>query len=118
MIRYVHCIKARPEVSGPEFRRLFHGKEMESLIARLADLTEAVDYKLSLTLEIQLNLRLMEERGGASPFDALVEIRWTSGRALMSHLENEAFGALMDELEAFQQTFVDFSRSSRFFVEE
>ena len=118
MIRYIHCIKARPELSAPEFRRLFRGEEMESLIARMADLTEAVDYKLSLTLEIQLNLQLMEERGGASPFDALVEMRWTSGRALLPHLESDALRSLMDDLETFQETFVDFSRSSRFFVEE
>lgn len=118
MIRFIHCVKAHPELTSTEFRRFFQGEEMASLVRALATSTSAVDYRLSLTLEIEMNLELMRSRGGAEPFDALVEVRWESGKELMQNAETDEFKALMERIDEFQRQFIDFSKSSRFFVED
>ena len=118
MIRFVHCVKAHPDVTPREFRRLFQSKEMTALIAALATSTNAVDYRLSLTLELEINLELMRARGGAEPFDALIEVRWQNGKELIEHLDTDEFRTLMERMNDFQRPFIDFSSSSRFFVED
>jgi hypothetical protein len=117
MIRFVHCVKAQPEIAAADFRRYLHSAEFTELMDQLARLSQASEYKLSLTLHIEANLDLMQERGGAEPFDAIIEIWWNSGQKLAQLTETTAFRDLLQQIEEFQRKFVDFSRSSRFFVE-
>jgi hypothetical protein len=118
MIRLIHCINALPELSAAEFRRHFRGRELAALVDQIATLSEAVEYKLSLTLQVEANLELMQERGGAEPFDALIEVWWHNGQDLARLVHSEEFHRLNEKLREHQRQFVDFSRSSRFFVEE
>jgi hypothetical protein len=118
MIRFVHCVKALPELPAADFRRYLRGDELARLMDQMALLSQAVEYKISLTLQIEANLGLMQERGGAQPFDALIEVWWESGQNLMQQARAAEFQDLMRQMEDFQRQFVDFSRSSRFFVEE
>lgn len=118
MIRFIHCIKALPELPAVDFRRHFHSDELASLMDELALLTQASEYKLSLTLQVAANLELMQERGGAEPFDALIEVWWESGHDLLDLADNAEFRTLTQRMEDYQRQFVDFSRSTRFFVEE
>ncbi len=118
MIRFIHCIKALPGLSASDFRRHFHGEELTALMEQIAQLSHAIDYRLSLTLQIEANLGLMEERGGAEPFDALIEVWWDSGHDLVQLTQTPPFRDLMHKMETYQSQFVDFSRSSRFFVED
>lgn len=118
MIRFVHCVKALPGLSAVDFRRHFHSNELSALMDQIALLTQATEFKLSLTLQIEANLGLMQQRGGAEPYDALIEIWWENGHDLMQLAETAEFQALSDQMEAYQHQFVDFARSSRFFVEE
>ena len=74
MIKFIHCVKARPELTAAEFRKFFRSDELLSLTKRMATLTNAVDYQLSLRLEIEINVELMRSRDGAAPFDGVFEI--------------------------------------------
>ena len=118
MIRFVHCVKALPDLPAGDFRRHFHGTELATLMDQLALLSQAVEYKVCLTLQIEANLGLREERGGSEPFDGLIEVWWASGQGLQQCAANAEFRQLTKQLEDYQRQFVDFSRSTRFFVEE
>ena len=117
MIKFIHCIKAKPELTAAEFRKFFRSDELLSLIQRMATLTNAVDYKLGLRLEIEINVELMRSRNGAAPFDGVIEILWENGKELMQFTASEEFQGVMEQMDRYQSQFVDFSRSSRFFME-
>lgn len=117
MIRFIHCVKALPEISTADFRRYLLSTEYTDLMDRLTKLSQANDHKLSLTLQIEANLGLMQERGGAEPFDAIIEIWWKSGQDLMQRTQTAQFRDLLQQMESYQRQFVDFPRSHRFFVE-
>lgn len=114
----MHCVKAKAGVSESDFRNAFAGEKMKDLARQFAEATNAVSYKLRLTLKIGLNIGLMKERGGEEPFDGIMEMWWESGSGLVEFKESDAFKKLQDEMTAYQETFVDFSRSSRFFIED
>ena len=118
MIRLIHCVKARDELSTIEFRRFFNNEAFAELMRELAAVTDAVDHKASLTLDIAVNMEMQENRGGAAPFDALIEVRWRNGQDLLQRVETEAFEDIIARMDEYQGQFVDFSRSSRFFVED
>ncbi|MCP4289007.1 MAG: hypothetical protein GY792_32070 [Gammaproteobacteria bacterium] len=118
MIRFIHCVKAKPELTAAEFRDYFKSKDLARQIDTLALLTGSSDCKLSLTLQVEANNSLLQSRGGAAPFDALIEVWWENGRELMQLTQSEEFNELMRQMEDYQRQFVDFSNSSRFFVEE
>ena len=118
MIRFIHCMKARSDLSTDEFRRFFTSPEMRAFFDQAVEMTDAISYKICPTLNIDANLGLQEERGGAEPFDGVIEIWWESGADLMKIKDSEEFKQAMYEATAYQMQFVDFSRSSRFFVED
>jgi len=71
----------------------------------------------NLTLVIQANTLMQEERGSGDPFDALVELWLDSARDLDVALHTDEFRQLMLELEEYQSKFIDFHESRRFFTE-
>jgi hypothetical protein len=117
MIRFVHCMKRRSEVDETEFRRFWYSPEFDALNRRLAAIIEPIQAKRTLVLNIDENKKLMHERGGAEPFDAMLELWFDSGRALQGFNADPDYRLLMAEMEALQARFVDFSRSVRFFTE-
>ena len=117
MIRFVHCIKARADISESEFRVAFNSKQMESLAEKMAILSGAKSYKLSLTMKIEVNAELMEERSGQEPYDGMIEFWWDSGKALEALRHSDDFKTFQKEIMEYQQTFIDFEKSSRFFTE-
>ena len=118
MVRFMHCVKAKAGVSEIDFREAFSGSKMQDFVRQGVELTGAVSHKLCLTLKIEVNTGLMEERGGEEPFDGVLEMWWESGSSLLDLKESDAFKKLQEEMTAYQSEFVDFSRSSRFFIED
>ena len=118
MIRLVHCMKAREDVSAAQFRDFLEGRELTVLMEEMALLSGSVDYRVSRTLQVAVNERLQNERGGAEAFDALMEVWWESGQDLFGLAESDEFQALIQKMDELQAQFVDFERSSRFFVEQ
>lgn len=117
MIRFVHCMKRRDEVSELEFRRFWNGAEFASLIDEMQALLKPVRVQRTLVLAVAANEELMRERQGAEPFDAMLEFWFESAKAFQGRRDDPAYLDLAARTEQLQSGFVDFSRSARFFTE-
>lgn len=117
MIRLVHCVKRHPDLPVADFRKYWNSSRFSTLLAHMAELSGARRTQQSLTLLIDINLQLMQERKSEEPFDAMLEIWWENARELELRIESPQMQQLLDEMEAYQRQFIDFSRSRRFFTE-
>ena len=116
MIRFIHCMKRRPELTVAEFREYWNSQEFGDLVNRMQDMVGPVSMIKNLTLNIEINNELMQERGGEEPYDGILEL-WFESASDLQELSTDEGEALRAEMEAFQEKFVDFSTSSRFFTE-
>ena len=82
MIRFVHCVKARDDISENDFRAAFTSEKMHQNAKRIVGYTDAVSYRISLTLKLDINVGLQEERSGMEPFDGMIEVWWEDGGKL------------------------------------
>lgn len=118
MIRFVHCVKRNPEISPADFRKYWSGPEFSGMLAELAALSGAVRIRKNFTLLIDMNLELMQERGSDEPYDGIIEAWWENARAFADDSPNaEKLGLYLQEMELYQQRFIDFGASKRFFTE-
>jgi hypothetical protein len=111
-------VKAKPDITTADFRHHLHSPAFEQLMSRMVELSQAVAHKVTFTLDVPINRELMAQRDGAEPFDALIEVHWSNGRHLEALAESAAFNEVIREIDEYQARFVDFSRSSRFFVSD
>ena len=116
MIRFIHCMKKRPELTIAEFREYWNSQEFTELMDRMTQMLGPVSVIRNLTFNIELNNSLMQERGAEEPFDGIIEI-WLESAADLQNLNNAEADALRAEMKAYQQQFVDFTESRRFFTE-
>lgn len=116
MIRFIHCMKKRPELTIAEFREYWNSQEFTELMDRMTEMLGPVSVIRNLTFNIELNNSLMQERGAEEPFDGIIEF-WLESAADLQNLNNAKADALRAEMEAYQQQFVDFTESRRFFTE-
>lgn len=117
MIRFVHCVKRHPDLSVADFRKYWKSSEFTDLLEKIAAISGARRVARNLTLLIEMNIRLMQDRGSAEPFDAILEIWWDNAQEFSDKLESAEFQQAFQEMEAFQRRFVDFTTSRRFFTE-
>ena len=117
MIRLIHCMKKKDDISIDEFRRFWHSAAFNELIDRLVGHALTVEVKKNLTLEIELNRLLREERDAKPAFDGILEIVWQSGSDVAALGDNEEFRSLLREMQTIQQAHIDFRESRRFFTE-
>ena len=117
MIRLIHCMKRREDVSIEAFRKFWNSAELNELIDRATRYALTVEVKKNLTLDIELNQRLQAERNAKPAFDGILEIVWQSGSDLSALIDDPDFERLNQEMQAVQQPFVDFNESRRFFTE-
>lgn len=117
MIRLITCLKRRDDISPEEFRRLWTDATFDELIARMVALTGAERYAKNLTLGVEANVLLMQERGLAEPFDGIVEFWWHDAAHFDDLFNSEERKALMREMQTCQRRFADLSASASFFTE-
>lgn len=117
MIRLIHCARRRPDISIEEFRRFWNGSEFSQLLEQLLQITGASRVEKSLTLLIGLNQQLMEERSAEQPFDGIIEIWWAQAKGFQEMLDAPQTQRTLEQMTTFQQQFIDFPRSLRFFTE-
>jgi len=117
MIRFVHCVRRNKTLDSGEFRRFWNSAKFQSLLDRLVILSGARRIERNLTLMIEANTLMQEERGTEDPFDGLIELWMDSARDLNSALDSDEFQQLMLEMEEYQSRFIDFHESRRFFTE-
>jgi hypothetical protein len=110
-------MKKREDISTEEFRRFWHSTEFNGLIDRMIGHVLTVEVKKNLTLDIEMNKLLQDERNAKPAFDAVLEVVWQSGGDLSALMGNQAFQQLIDEMHDVQAEYVDFQESRRFFTE-
>jgi hypothetical protein len=109
-------MKRRPELSVAEFREYWNSQEFADLANRMKDIVGAVSMIRNLTFNIELNNTLMQERGAEEPYDGIMEV-WIESAADLQNLGNAEAEQLMHDMQTYQEQFVDFQASKRFFTE-
>jgi len=117
MIRFIHCVKRRSDLTPEEFRRYWNSAEFSALLEFLGRLTEARKVERNLTLLIDMNTELMKERGSKEPFDGVLEVWFDNARIFDDEHEGSELNKFLEQMENFQKQFIDFGESMRFFTE-
>jgi uncharacterized protein (TIGR02118 family) len=117
MIKFVYCVRRRPEMSPEAFRKYWlenHGPLVRSYAAAL----RAKRYVQSHTIETPLNHAAQQPRGTRPPYDGITEVWWDRLEDLVEALstpEGQRANQLLAEDEA---RFCDLPNCSVFFTEE
>lgn len=117
MIKFVYCVRRRPDISLEEFRKYWlekHGPFVRSF----AEIMGARRYVQSHTLDSPLNEAARLPRGTAEPYDGITEIWWDNADVLISALQRPEFNEANRKLAEDEGQFVDLERSSVFFTQE
>jgi len=116
MIKLIQCIRSRTATPQAEFQQQWqaYGKQLSALATELG----AVRIVLNTTLSIEVNRRLLEERGSLEPFDGVAEIWWDRGADLLEKADEREMSSRIAQLRKLQESFVDVERSSFFFTLE
>jgi hypothetical protein len=117
MIRFINCVRKKEDISHQEFRTYCNDPKFRALFDKLISQVKPKRFERKLTLQVEMNLRIMEERGGTEPFDGIIEWWWDNASELSSTLEKPETKAALEEMKLFQNQFMDFERSSAFFTE-
>jgi hypothetical protein len=117
MIRFIHCIKARPETSREAFRDFWQGAAFNQLLSEISVQAGTRRISKNLTLNVETNTRLQEDRGAGDAYDAILEIWFDSADSLLPLAEQSEVQQLFDRMTELQQPVIDFQASKRFFTE-
>jgi hypothetical protein len=117
MIRFIHCIKAKPEVSLAAFRDFWQGAAFNQLLSEISVQAGTRRISKNLTLNVETNTRLQEDRGAGDAYDAILEIWFDSADSLLPLAEQNEVQQLFDRMTKLQQPVIDFQVSKRFFTE-
>jgi uncharacterized protein (TIGR02118 family) len=117
MIKFVYCVRRRPDVSLEEFRRYWleqHGPYVKSFAATL----RARRYVQSHTLDTPLNEHARQPRGTKPAYDGITEIWWDSPDDLVAALSTPEGQRINQMLTEDEGRFCDLPNCSVFFTEE
>jgi uncharacterized protein (TIGR02118 family) len=117
MIKFVYCVRRRPELSPDAFRKYWleqHGP----LVRSFATALRARRYVQSHTLDTPLNVHARQPRGTAEPYDGITEVWWDSAEDLAAALATPEGQRANAVLAADEGKFCDLRRCSVFFTEE
>lgn len=104
-------------MSHEQFRSYWQDDQFDSLIGEMASSTLANRFVKNLTLTVEANVRIMQDRGSAEPFDGVIEYWWSNAKELMEIFDTPEFKIVADKLLAYQKEFIDVENSSGFFTE-
>jgi hypothetical protein len=114
MIKFMQCVRSRPEIGLHEFRRYW--QQYEERLLRVGELSGAVRVTIDTTLAVDANLQVMTARGTAPPFEGVAEIWWERAPDF-ARLESEPeLRAAMGAFRSLQAEFIDLERSTFFFA--
>jgi hypothetical protein len=117
VIRFINCIKKRDDLSVENFRNYWHSQEFEDLLQRVIDITKAKYFTKNLTLDVEANVMIQEERGVGEPFDGIIEYWWDKGSELMEAYDTDEAKQVRQQMIDYQRQFIDLAASSAFFTE-
>jgi len=110
-------MQKRSDVSTEAFRKFWHSQRFNDLIDHMVGHALTAEVKKNLTLDIEINRALQQERDAMPAFDGDLEVVWQSGGDLSALVGDPEFQRLSEEMEEIQREFVDFRESRRFFTE-
>ena len=116
MIKFIQCVRRKPNVSGAEFRRYWEAYREK--VQALAQASQAVRFAMSTTLQVEENITIMMSRGTDQPYDGLVEIWWRKGPDAIQILNTPETQARVKAIRRLQEEFMDLGKSSFFFGAE
>ncbi len=117
MIKFVYCVRRRPDIAPEAFRKYWlenHGP----LVRRCATALRAKRYVQSHTLDTPLNAAAQQPRGTKPPYDGLTELWWDSADDLVQALNTPEFQEANRTLARDEASFCDLPNCSVFFTEE
>lgn len=117
MLKWVQCIRRRPELSVVEFRQLWleYGEEIVALGAELG----AVRVEVSASLAVEVNVEWQLQRGSAAPFDGIAEIHFSgSAPEFLKVLGQAGPKGHVERLLHLQEAFVDVPHSCFFLASQ
>ena len=117
MIRFITCLRRRPEFTLAQFREAWESPAFDSLIRRTAEMTGALHSVKSATLAVDANALVQLNRGTEDPFDGVLEYFLPSAASLREVAAREEFWDLQREMVAHQERFADLTHSVAFFTE-
>jgi len=118
MIRFINCVRRRADITEIEFRQYWDSEEFADLVSRMARVVGAEHYQYKRTLLVEANQNIRQLRGGADPFDGVVEYWFPGGVTAMGDLlEIRSTREVMAEMNEYQSRFLDLSRCCGFFTE-
>ena len=116
MIKFMQCIRRKPQLSVAEFRR-YWDRYKEAWL-ELAKLSEAKRMVTSVGLDIDQNTSIRLARGTREPFDGVLEMWWASGEHVIKCLQDPELKDKLALMRQLQEEFVDLASSSFFFASE
>jgi hypothetical protein len=117
MIRFLTCLRRRPELSTAEFRAFWDSAEFDALILRTAEMAGALHHVKSAMLSVDANNLVQIYRGTDEPFDGVLEYFLPNAAGLMKQAEQDVYWDLQLEMVTFQERMADMSRSVAFFTD-
>lgn len=117
MLKWVQCVRRRPELTVVEFRRqwLEYGEAIVSLGAEIG----AVRIEVSAALAVEANLEWQARRGSAAPFDGLAEVHFSgSAPQFFEALRLPRAKETVERLLQLQEEFVDVPHSCFFLASQ
>jgi EthD domain len=116
MIKFMQCIRRKPQLSVAEFRH--HWNRYKEAWLELAKQSEASRMVTSIGLDIDQNASIQLARGTREPFDGVLELWWASGEHVVRCIQNPALQDKLTSMRRLQEEFIDLPSSSFFFASE
>jgi EthD domain-containing protein len=117
MIRFMRCLKRKQGTTVEEFRRQIQGERYRSLIKQGAQIGGAIDHKISICLQLEVMEKIHEANKSTFEYDAVFELYWGTGAHVGDALNTPEMKALLQELQAHMEEFVDLPGSPSFILE-
>ncbi len=116
MIKFVQCIRRKSGLTKQEFREQWI--EYREKVKAVAEASGAIRSVLSVALEVEQNLEIMQSRGTKAPYDGMVELWWERGNDVVAFLESGSGDEVLDDLRRAQEAFMDLPNCTFFFASE
>lgn len=117
MVRLINCTRRRADVSVEEFRKYWQEEKFDTLLRKLVKIYRLERYAKNLTLAIEANIIIFQERQGQEPYDGILEYWWPEGVDPMTIYESFEGQSLFKEVTEYQKQFIDHTQSAVFFTE-
>jgi hypothetical protein len=117
MIKVIYCIRRKQHLTRQQFQdywRNHHGK----LVWERAKSIGLLRYAQNFTIDSKLGAACAASRGGAEPFDGVMEGWWESDAAAMAAMGSDGGRAAMELLHHDEAKIMDFERCVIFTVRE